>query len=75
MQSILKKVPQEYTSTGRGTTVLCNVFKSHKYLKTQKKVSCIYKMETYTVKKLRAIAKERGIKRYSSLRKAELIQP
>ena len=30
-------------------------------------------METYTVKKLRAIAKERGIKRYSSLRKAELI--
>jgi len=30
-------------------------------------------METYTVKKLRVIAKERGIKRYSSLRKAELI--
>jgi len=30
-------------------------------------------METYTVKKLRAIAKERGIKRYSSLRKTELI--
>jgi len=30
-------------------------------------------METYTVKKLRAIAKERGIKRNSSLRKAELI--
>jgi len=30
-------------------------------------------METYTVKKLRAIAKELGIKRYISLRKAELI--
>jgi len=33
----------------------------------------MYKMETYTVKKLRAITEERGIKRYSSLRKAELI--
>ena len=30
-------------------------------------------METYTVKKLRAIAKERGIKRHGALRKAELI--
>jgi len=38
-----------------------------------KKKICIYKMETYTVKQLRAIAKERGIKHYSALRKAELI--
>ena len=31
-------------------------------------------MEQYTVKQLQAIAKERGLKRYSKLRKAELIE-
>ncbi len=30
-------------------------------------------METKTVKELKAIAKERGLKKYSQLRKAELI--
>jgi len=31
-------------------------------------------MEKHTIKQLRAIAKERGLKRYSALRKAELIE-
>ena len=39
-----------------------------------KKKYCSLKMDNITVVKLKALAKQRGIKRYYKLRKAELIQ-
>jgi len=38
-----------------------------------KKLSRLYRMEAYTEKQMRVIVKERGIKRYNALRKAEMI--
>ena len=50
------------------------MFPNRQDLKTYNYFLVHIKMERHTVKQLRVIAKERGIKRYSALRKAKLIE-